>query len=74
MAEKTWEPIKQAFCQRVEEDVTLEAEMVYPSEHLPDQLPRILAHRCSRAMDCNQDSRVGCTWAGTNPGYDPFAG
>jgi hypothetical protein len=52
--------------------VALEAQVVYPSEWLPDQSPRILAHRCSMAMECNLDGRPSCIWSGTNPAIDPF--
>jgi hypothetical protein len=52
--------------------VALEADLVYPADMLPDQAPRVLAHRCSMGLECNQDSRPSCLWAGTNPGVDPF--
>lgn len=73
MAIKTWQPIKMWYCQHVGDNVSLEAEFVYPAEWLPDQNPRILGHRCSRGMECNLDGRVSCLWAGTNPTVDPFA-
>lgn len=72
MAEKTWEVVKVRYCHHVKEDVGLEAQVVYPAEWLPDQPPRILGHRCSEAMMCNQDGRPSCIWAGTNPAVDPF--
>jgi hypothetical protein len=72
MALKTWQPIKICFCQHIGTEVALEAEVVYPSETLPDQAPRVGAHRCSHALDCNLDGRPGCIWAGTNPAVDPF--
>ena len=49
MAEKVWRPIKISFCHHVSEEVALEAELVYPPELLPDQSPRVITHRCSRA-------------------------
>jgi hypothetical protein len=73
MTQKSWERVQKAHCERINEDVFLEAELVYPAEFLPDQQPRVLAHRCSCAMECNQEARAACTWAGTNPGYDPFS-
>ncbi len=72
MSVKTWQPVKQCFCQHVGEVVSLEAQVVYPAEWLPDQAPRVFGHRCSHAMTCNQDERASCVWAGTNPTYDPF--
>ncbi|RPI87016.1 MAG: hypothetical protein EHM41_06485 [Chloroflexi bacterium] len=68
-----WQTIKTCFCDRVHAEVGLEAQVVYPAENLPDQPPRILAHRCSRSCECNMESRPSCKWAGTNPFYDPFA-
>ncbi len=73
MATKNWESLKTAYCTRSGVDVTLEAEMIYPAEFLPEQPPRITAHRCSHALECNQETRASCVWAGTNPGYDPFS-
>jgi len=37
MSEKTWEIIKLRYCHHVGDQVGLEAELVYPAEHLPDQ-------------------------------------
>ena len=72
MSVKTWQPIKSCFCHHVGQDVALEAELVYPPEWLPDQNPRVNAHRCSQALVCNLDGRPSCIWAGTNPAVDPF--
>ena len=72
MATKTWESIKIRYCHHVDAQVSLEAELIYPADHMPDQPPRILAHRCSHAFACNLDGRPSCIWAGTNPAYDPF--
>jgi hypothetical protein len=73
MAVRSWQSMKTQYCGRADEEVSLEADMVFPSETLPDQPPRILAHRCSHAMICNQYNQAACVWAGTNPTYDPFA-
>lgn len=72
MSEKIWEPIKICYCHHVDQEVALEAELVYPPEWLPHQRPRVLAHRCSQALLCNLDGRPSCIWAGTNPVIDPF--
>lgn len=72
MAEKTWEVIKVRYCHHVSQEVGLEAELVYPIDYLPDQEPRVFAHRCTRAFGCNLDGRSSCMWAGSNPVIDPF--
>jgi hypothetical protein len=69
----TWKPIKKGVCDRFGGEVFLEARVVYPATFLPDQAPRVLDHRCSQALDCNQLDKPACRWAGTLPGYDPFA-
>ena len=71
MAVKSWEPIKVQYCDHRKHEVALEAQIVFPSEMLPDQNPRVTAHRCSMGMACNLES-PSCVWSGTNPGYDPF--
>ncbi len=72
MAVKVWETIKVHYCDHAGCDVNFEAEFVYPSEHLPDLMQRIVAHRCSHGMLCNLNSQPACVWAGTNPAVDPF--
>jgi hypothetical protein len=72
MAEKSWQVIKVRYCHHAGQEVNLEAEMIYPAEFLPDQQPRVNAHRCSHAFACNLDGRASCVWAGTNPTFDPF--
>ncbi len=72
MAHKTWETLKIHYCDHIKTDVALEAETVYPAEWLPDQAPRINAHRCSNGAICSLSDKASCVWAGTNPNYDPF--
>jgi hypothetical protein len=72
MAVKGWKSIKTRYCEHMKRDVSMEAEMVYPPEHLPEQSPRIMGHRCSLGIYCSQDNRAACRWAGTNPAFDPF--
>ena len=72
MAYRDWKVIKIAYCEHAGEEVYLEADIVYPATFLPNQAPRILAHRCSRGIACNSFSKPGCCWSGTNPNYDPF--
>jgi hypothetical protein len=50
----------------------LETLVVLPSELLPEQPPRIIAHRCSEALDCNGVNKPSCAWCGTNPDYRPL--
>jgi len=69
---KNWETIKFCFCERIGAEVGLEAEFVYPADWLPELKPRILAHRCTRSLECNAEERASCKWAGTNPMVDPF--
>jgi len=71
MAEKKWEAIKICYCEHVRQQVFLEAEVMYPNDFLPDP-PRLLSHRCSKGMECNQYNQAVCVWAGTNPDVDPF--
>ena len=72
MAKSFWKPIKRSMCDRVNEEVFLEARVVYPSGILASQPPRIEGHRCSKGLDCNLFDKPTCCWAGTQPGYDPF--
>jgi hypothetical protein len=70
MAVRTWQVKKIQYCEHVGHEIALENEVVYPSERLPDQPPRILACRCSNAIDCNLNDMAACTWCGTNPDYE----
>lgn len=72
MAIRTWETIKVRYCDRACNQVGLEVELVYPSEWMPNEQPRVLAHRCTHGMLCNLDERATCLWAGTNPLVNPF--
>ncbi len=74
MSEQIWETLKVQYCQHVDEKVSLQAQLVYPAEFLPDHPGRVVAHRCSHGMTCNLDGRPSCVWAGTNPAFDPFKG
>jgi hypothetical protein len=71
MAQKNWEITQVCFCEHVNQEVALEAEVLHPIDYLPDR-PRILSHRCSHGVLCNQMEKAACKWAGTNPEYDPF--
>ncbi len=71
MDERTWEVSQVCYCPHIKLEVALEAEVLYPVDTLPD-LPRVLSHRCSLGMQCNQFAQPTCVWAATNPDYDPF--
>ena len=71
MAQKIWETSKTCYCEQIKDQVALEVEVLYPVDPLPDA-PRLLSHRCSRGVQCNQFATATCVWAGTNPGFDPF--
>jgi hypothetical protein len=72
MAYKTWEVMKKQHCDHVGHEIAIEAEVVYPSDVLPDQPARVLAHRCSNALECNMIDKATCVWCGTNPNHDPM--
>lgn len=68
-----WETIRVQFCHRVGQQVSLEVQLVHPAEVMPDQPPRVLAHRCSLGTACNLFDKPACIWSGTQPEYDPLA-
>jgi len=72
MAVRTWEVSKIKYCEYVRHEIALETEVVYPAEHLPEQLPRVISHRCSNAIACNQLDQPVCIWCGTNPDHQPL--
>jgi hypothetical protein len=70
MAEKAWEVTKVFYCDHVGQVVTIETEVVYPADVLPDA-PRVVARRCSSAKECNLYDKPSCVWCGTNPNFEP---
>ncbi len=72
MAFRTWQVDKIKYCEIAGCEVALEDDVVYPAEQLPDQPPRVLAHRCSNAMICGQMDSPVCIWCGTNPDRQPL--
>ena len=71
MAEKHWEVLKIRYCDHVGHEINIESEVVYPADYLPDA-PRVVAHRCSNARECNMFDKPTCAWCGTNPNYQPM--
>lgn len=72
MAEKKWYVSKVLYCEHVQHEVALETQVVLPSEYLPELAPRVIAHRCSDALECNCINKPACAWCGTNPNYRPL--
>lgn len=71
MAQKKWKISKLRYCEHVGHEIALETEVVLPAEYLPDPSPRVIARRCSSAMECNKMDKVACAWCGTNPDIRP---
>ena len=71
MAQKQWQVEKVHYCEHVEQVVALEVEVVYPADHLPDQPPHVIAHRCSKALECNELDQMVCAYCFTNPDVKP---
>jgi len=67
VASTFWKPIKQSFCDHVDDDVFLEVRIIFPAGFLADQPPRIEGHRCSKGMECNSFDRPVCCWEGMQP-------
>ena len=72
MAFRTWEVSKISYCEHVGHEIALEAELVYPAEHMPDQPPRVVARRCSNGLACNGVEKPGCVWSCTQPDHQPI--
>lgn len=72
MAQKKWYVSKLCYCEHVGHEIALETQVVLPAEFLPEQPPRITAHRCSSALECNAINKPSCAWSGTNPDYRPL--
>ena len=70
MAQRMWQVTNIKYCEHVGHEIALENEVAYPAEHLPEQPPRILARRCSNAVECNLMEMTTCKWCGTNPDYE----
>ena len=71
MAQKKWKVSKIRYCEHVGHEIKLESLVVYPADQLPDQLPRVIANRCSNAVEWNKIDKMVCAWCGTNPNVKP---
>jgi len=67
MAEKIWKVETSKYCEHVQREIKIEDEVVFPAEMLPDMSPRVLARRCSNALECNLMEKAACELCGTNP-------
>jgi hypothetical protein len=65
MATKVWEVVKFYFCEYVGHEVACEAQVVYPADNLPDA-PRVIAHRCSCANNCDIEDKANCPYGITD--------
>ena len=74
MAMTTWQTLETRYCDDARTEVCLEIEVAYPSDTLPDQPPRVKAHRCSNVAQCNQFAQTGCIWTATGPEFQLFRG
>lgn len=65
--------IKEIYCDRLNRDVSLIEDRVYPSEVMPDAGVAFhsQARACSFGVECNRFG-YACKWSGLNPNYDPF--
>jgi hypothetical protein len=70
MAEKAWQVNRVFYCDRVQQVVTIETEVIYPADVLPDE-PRVIARRCTNSKECNLYEKPACMWSGTNPNFEP---
>ncbi|HNK62544.1 MAG TPA: hypothetical protein PKL78_04500 [Anaerolineales bacterium] len=67
MAEKVWQVEKVKYCEHVGQEVEIESQVIYPADILPEQPPRVVAHRCSHSLECNLVEKPSCNLCGTNP-------
>ena len=71
MAQKKWQVSKVRYCEHVGQVVALEVQVVLPADQIPDQPPHVIAHRCSKAMECNKVDKIVCAYCFTNPNANP---
>jgi len=71
MTQKTWQVEKVHYCEHVGELVNLEVQVVHPPETMPHRPPHVIAHRCSKALECNQINKMVCAYCFTNPDVKP---
>lgn len=72
MTDRYWEICQMIYCKHIDSQVALEIELIYTAEHLPEQRPRLLVHRCSHGTQCSLSEISACVWAEPNPNFDPF--
>ena len=62
MAWESWRTVKQTRCEIMDEEITLHSRLAFAADNLPDQPPRVLAHRCSSAEHCDHFDQPKCPW------------
>jgi hypothetical protein len=67
MAWETWRTVKETRCKFLQDQVRLEARLLYAADILPDQPPRVLAYRCSDGQDCDRFNQADCPWGILTP-------
>ena len=67
--------VKAIYCERVQQNVNLVEERIYPDAILPDSPGAqylVKNRKCNLGIDCNLVGNA-CKWSGLNPNYDPFS-
>jgi len=70
MADKVWQVEQVKYCEHVGQNVEIESQVIYPADILPEQPPRVVAHRCSHSIECNLVEKPSCSLCGTNPDFN----
>lgn len=60
MAWETWQTVKRARCEFVKGEVALQSKLIYATDLLPDQPPRVVDYRCSSGENCNRFDHSDC--------------
>ena len=68
MKTRSYEVIRQCYCDHAGAKVTLESQYVEPSDFLPDGPARLHHRDCSHQLDCNLQDKSACTYAISMPG------
>ncbi|MBE7534353.1 MAG: hypothetical protein HS124_01290 [Anaerolineales bacterium] len=72
MAQKRWHVVEVCYCEHAGREARLEAQVIDPAESVADQPSRIVARRCSNAIECNVNEKIACAYCGTNPNHVPI--
>jgi hypothetical protein len=74
MATKHWVKTQVILCERINKEVFLLEERIYPDDVVPDNSEpfQVRQRKCSHWLECNLVGHP-CCWSGINPNYDPFS-